>query len=219
MERLRPSFGNRLRRRRPITKTVSVGVAVLCLVPLAARAALPDPDWPCQQIKVSGLVLGAAWSGPPVDPQQIHWRDDPQVADLVQSLSPRRKPIDEAQAQIDNFAREAGGDKRSRLLKLLAGVFTVLDTERDSIVAGLDRFGGRQKELAADIRADNEKLHAMQADRTSDPQAVQQMVQRVTWEAEVFQDRRQAISYACDAPSKIEQRFFALARQIQQDLE
>ena len=41
------------------------------------------------------------------------------------------------------------------------------------------------------------------------------MTQRVTWEAQVFQDRRQALRYACDVPSKIEQRLFALARTIQ----
>ena len=34
-----------------------------------------------------------------------------------------------------------------------------------------------------------------------------------------FQDRRQAIGYACDVPAKIEQRLFAIARQIQQELD
>jgi hypothetical protein len=48
---------------------------------------------------------------------------------------------------------------------------------------------------------------------------IQQMTQQVTWQIEVFQDRRLALSYACDAPGKIEQRLFALARQIQQELE
>jgi hypothetical protein len=45
------------------------------------------------------------------------------------------------------------------------------------------------------------------------------MTQQVTWEAEVFQDRRQALSYACDVPGKIEQRLFAIAHQIQQELD
>jgi hypothetical protein len=45
------------------------------------------------------------------------------------------------------------------------------------------------------------------------------MTQQVTWEAEVFQDRRQALSYACDVPGKIEQRLFSLARSIQQELD
>jgi hypothetical protein len=104
------------------------------------------------------------------------------------------------------------------LLQVLVGLFNVLDQERDSVMSGLDRFGVRQKELAAEIRGDNEKLRALQADSTSDPKAVQQLTQQVTWEVEVFQDRRQALSYACDVPGKIEQRLFALAHQIQQEL-
>ena len=71
----------------------------------------------------------------------------------------------------------------------------------------------------AEIRTDNEKLRALQAEASSDPQAVQQMTQQVTWEGEVFQDRRQALSYACEVPGKIEQRLFALAHQIQQELD
>ncbi len=45
------------------------------------------------------------------------------------------------------------------------------------------------------------------------------MEQRVTWEGRVFQDRRQALSYACDVPAKIEQRLFAIARAVQEVLE
>ena len=225
MERPRSPSGNSVNDRATITKSASRVVCAgammvaICLVPLSSSAAPTDPDWPCQQIKVAGLSLASAWSGPPVDPQQTDWKDDPRVADLVQTLSPRRKPIDQARGMIDNFAREAGDGKQSRLLKLLAGLFTTMDTERETIIAGLDRFGARQKELAAQIRTDNEKLRSMQAERTIDPETVQHLMQQVAWEAELFQDRRQAISYACDAPSKIEQRFFALTRQIQQDLE
>jgi hypothetical protein len=196
-----------------------VAIIALCAIPPAANAASADPDWPCQQIKVPELSLAAVWSGPPVDLQQSDWKDDQPVAALVEKLSPRRGSIDQAQAAIHEFAQHAGDQKEARLLTLLAGVFTVLDAERNSLLAGLDRFGRRQKELAAGIRADNEKLRALQTDQTADPKAVQQMTQQVMWAAELFQDRRQAISYACEAPSKIEQRLFALARQIQQELE
>jgi hypothetical protein len=218
MERPGSRSGNSVNHQVMITKSASAAICAMiavCLVPFASNAAQTDPNWPCQQIKVAGLSLASAWSGPEIDPQQNDWKDDPRVADLVQSLSLRRKPIEQARAAIDEFAREAGDGRQPRLLKLLAGLFTVLDTERGSIVVGLSRFGARQKELAAQIRAGNEQLRSLQ----NDPQAVQQLTQRIALEAEVFQDRRQALNYACDAPSKVEQRFFALARQIQQDLE
>ena len=193
--------------------------AILLLIATGANAAPRDPNWPCQQIKVPALSLASVWSGPPVDPTQAAWKEDPQVAGLVAKLTLRRENLDQAGALIHGFAQQAGGDMQPRLLNMLAGLYTVLDDERSAVIAGLDRFGGRQKELAANLRADNEKLHALQNDAGADPNTVQQMAQKVMWEAQVFQDRRQAISYACDAPTKIEQRLFALARLIQQELD
>jgi hypothetical protein len=197
-----------------------IGAALIApTLGLAQPPGARDPDWPCQQIKVSEMSLSAVWSGPAVDPRDTTWKDNPAVADLVERLAPRRVPIDEAQTLLHDFARHAGEQKQTQILQVLVGLFNVLDQERGSVMAGLDRFGERQKELAAEIRGNNEKLRALQTDPGSDPKAVQQMTQQVTWEAEVFQDRRQAVSYACDVPAKIEQRLFALARQIQQELE
>jgi hypothetical protein len=193
--------------------------AALLIPALALAQPHRDLDWPCQQIKVPELSLAAVWSGAPVDPQDDRWKENPAVTDLVDKLAPRRQSIDQTQTLLHDFAQHAGTDKQAQLLQVLVGLFNVLDSERDSVITGLDRFGARQKELAAEIRADNEKLRALQHDPAADPNTVQQMTQQVTWEAEVFQDRRQALSYACDVPGKIEQRLFALARQIQQELD
>jgi hypothetical protein len=195
------------------------GVPLLDATGFAAPPGPRDPDWPCQQIKVPELSLASVWTGPTVDPQQIDWQHDQTVADLVHLIAQRREPLAAAQDKIHAFAQQANELKQQQLLALLAGLFTVLDAERGAVIAGLDRFGARQKELAAGIREDNEKLRHLQADTAADAGDVAQLVQRVTWEAEVFQDRRQALSYACDVPGKIEQRLFALARTIQQDLQ
>ena len=185
----------------------------------AAAAAARDPDWPCQQIKVPQLSLAAVWSGPPLDAHQDDWRQDQQVVELIHDVAQRRVPIEQAQADIRAFAARAGDQKQAKLLRLLAGLFTVLNDERSTVVAGLDRSGARQKELAARLRSDNEKLRSMQADHAADAGEVNQMTLRTTWEAQVFQDRRQALSYACDVPGKIEQRLFALARTIREVLQ
>ncbi|MBN9560315.1 MAG: hypothetical protein J0H14_06230 [Alphaproteobacteria bacterium] len=188
----------------------------------AAQAAPPgprDPDWPCQQIKVPELSLAAVWSGPPVDARQTDWQRDPQVADLAHRLAQRRIPVDQASTEIRAFAEQAGAQKQQRVLALLVGLFNVLNQERETVIAGLDRFGHRQKELADTLRADNDKLTTMHQDSAADPVAVNKLTQQVTWEMNVFQDRREAIGYACDVPAAIEQRLFALARTIQQVLE
>jgi len=188
----------------------------------AAHAAPPgprDPDWPCQQIKVPQLSLASVWSGPPVGRQQIDWRQDQPVVDLAHELSQRRIPIEQAKDRISGFAQQAGEQRQPKLLALLVALFSVLDEERGAVMAGLDRFGARQKELAAAIRDDNEKLRSLQANPSADQGEVNRMVQQVTWDAEVFRDRRQALSYACDVPARIEQRLYALAQAIQQDLQ
>jgi hypothetical protein len=192
------------------------------LAAATANAAPPgprDPDWPCQQIKVPRLSLAAIWSGAPLDPQQNDWRQDQQVVDLVHDVAQRRVPIEQAQDRIHAFAQQAGEKRQAKLLELLAGLFGVLDDERSAVMSGLDRFGLRQKELAAAIREDNEKLRTLQADPSTDAGEVNRMVGQVTWDAEIFRDRRQALSYACDVPGKIEQRLFALAKIIQQEMQ
>jgi hypothetical protein len=199
------------------------GLALAALFGTASASAAPpgprDPDWPCQQIKVPRLSLAAIWSGPPLDRQQSDWRQDPQVVDLVHDVAQRRVPVEQAQDRIHAFAQQAKEERQSKLLELLAGLFSVLDDERGTVIVGLDRFGVRQKELATAIRQDNEKLRTMQADPSADASELNRIVQQVTWDAEVFRDRSQALTYACDVPGKIEQRLFALARFIQQELQ
>jgi hypothetical protein len=187
-----------------------------------AQAAPPgprDPDWPCQQIKVPQLSLASVWSGPPVDRQQIDWRQDQPVVDLAHELAQRRIPIEQAKDRISAFAQQAGEQRQPKLVALLVALFSVLDEERGAVMAGLDRFGVRQKELAAAIRDDNDKLRTLQANPSADQGDINRMVQQVTWDAEVFRDRRQALSYACDVPGKIEQRLYALSQAIQQNLQ
>jgi hypothetical protein len=201
-----------------VIRSAIIAAIGMILLPGAAFAAR-DPDWPCQQIKVPELSLATVWSGPNVDTGDASWQDDPAVAGLVQKLAPRRLPVDQAQGLIHDFAQHAGGQKQTRLSQVLVGLFSVLGGERDSVMTGLDRFGVRQRELAEAVRTDNEKLRALQNDPASDAGTIQQMTQQVTWEVQVFQDRRQALSYACDVPGKIEQRLFALAHFIQLELE
>lgn len=197
-------------------------VLLLSFAPSTPARSLPpgarDPNWPCEQIKVPQLSLAAIWSGPLPD-AQADWRSDPQVAELVQVATQRRVPIEQAEGRIKAFAAQAGEEKQSKLLLVLNGAFSVLDAERSSVIAGLDRFGARQKELAESLRGDNEKLRVMQSDPKTAAGDINQMVERVTWEAQVFQDRRQAMSYACGVPAKVEQRLFAVARTIQEALQ
>lgn len=198
-------------------KTTALVLVALATGMVGARAAprAIDPDWPCEQVKVPALSVAALWTGPSIDPYLTTWQQDTRIADLVGQLVQRRVPIEQAQARIDDFAKQEGADKQTKLLALFAGLFETLDEERASVVAGLSRFGGRQKELAGNLRAEEEALGAAQSNATPDQAKVTELTQHIAWDAQVFESRRQSLRFACDVPNIIEQRLFALARTIQ----
>jgi hypothetical protein len=189
----------------------------LAVAAAGARAATPaaDPDWPCMQIKVSELSLASAWAGPPVDAYLTTWSTDPALADLVRRLSERRMPPEQSEREIRAFADAAGTQRRDRLLALEAGIFSTLADERRAVMAGLDRYGRRQKELATDLRADLEALRIAQAAPDVDARELAALQQKVEWETRLFEQRRQSLGVACNVPTRIEQRLFVLTRIVQ----
>ncbi len=184
-----------------------------------AQAAPPqtDPNWPCQQIKVPEVSVAAVWAGPPIDAYLSSWSKDPDIAHLAPQLIERRTPMSDAESEIADFANHNKHDS-AKLLALFAGVFDLANRERGSVVAGLDRFGSRQKQLAAEIRAESDKLNTLMASTSVDARQASELQNRLSWDLHVFQDRRESLSYACEAPDLIEQRLFALSRTIQRVL-
>ncbi len=192
-------------------------LAGLALLPAAGWAAMPgraDPDWPCQQIKVPDLSLGAVWNGAPLSLRS--WSQDTEVAALAQRLAQRRIPIEQAQSEIAAFAQRAGAGRAQRLPLLMDGLFDTLDQERASVLAGLDRYGRRQRTFADEIRADNAALRGLQSQPGTDPAKLAQAVDQLTLELRVFEDRRASLRFACNVPTTIEQRLYSLAQAIQQ---
>ena len=217
-----------------------LGLLVLPNAGLRAEMAAPSgkagSDWPCQQILVAHLSPAAMWTGPSLD--GVAWKDDSEITELASKLAARRVPIEEAKAEIDAFAKAAGSDKRAKLTKLFAALFDQLDGERAQIIAGLERFGHYQKSMADRIRAENEKLQAQnipgapppaaephpqsETDATGTNQpapAAATPLQQLQWDLRIFEDRRRTLSYVCEVPTLIEQRLFALARQIETHLD
>ncbi len=185
----------------------------------AAQAAPPgplDPDWPCQQVKVPYLSTASMWSGPAPDAAMRSWSQDGTIADLVARLSERRLPIDRAQQEITHFAATSGADRTAKLTALFAGLFETLGQERTEVIAGLDRFGQRQKELAQTLRTQLETLRSEQDSANPDQSKIADLTNRVGWDTQVLNDRRQTLSYACQMPDTIAQRLFELTRTIQQ---
>ena len=178
-----------------------------------------DPDWPCQQIKTPTFSLASVWAGPQFDLNSQNWRNESDVADLKAQMAQRRVPIADVEAAIADFKAKAGPDADAKLLRAFAAAFTDLSQQRSQIIDGLDRTGRRQKALADRIRAENAAVQnssdqkpAGQAPSGADSQ------ERLLWDLRVFDERRQTVTYVCEAPTLIEQRIGEIARAVQKAL-
>jgi hypothetical protein len=170
-----------------------------------AQAAGPpaaDPNWPCHQAKVADFPLASIWDGPPIE-AAANWRDDPDIAGLAALMSQRRVPLDEVKAAVAKLA--GGADGNQKLRQAFAAAFDDLVRQRAEIIAGLDRLGHRQREMAERLRAENEAAHK---DAESDAQALQ----KLEWDLRVFDERRRTASYVCEAPQTIETRIGEIAK-------
>jgi len=177
------------------------------------------PDWPCAQAKVPEISLAAVWAGPPLDDVQDKWKDDAKVAALVTKLAARRTELDDAQKAIAEFLSGAATDKTATGKLLFAGLFDTLNSQRASVMGGLERVTRKQREAADRIRADTLALQELQSAASPDQAKIDELGNQLTWETRIFEDRRRVVKFVCEVPTAIDQRLFALGRAIQQDIE
>jgi hypothetical protein len=182
---------------------------------LAAEAA--NPDWPCIQRKVAMLTSTQMWDGPAVD-DLTAWRDNEEMTKLIAVLVSRRVPLEQAAASIAQFATAQPQDKRDEALKLLfAGLLSTVNTDRATVMNGIERFQRRQRTRAAEIEKQGALLRQLKERAASDGKARAEFTaaeDKYNWDVRVFTERQQSLPFACEVPVVIEQRLFELAREI-----
>jgi len=193
--------------------------AAMVLPAAGTVSAASSQDWPCVQPKVPELSLVSVWTGPPLDTTAGIWRSDPDIATLVGRLAARRTSEDEVRSAIAEFAASSRDARREKLLVLLAGLFETINDERSAVIAGIERYGRKQKQLAETLRDETAKLDSMRKDAAADPTKVAQMNDQLTWSLRVFDERKRSLRFVCEVPALIEQRLYILARTIQAALQ
>jgi hypothetical protein len=191
----------------------------LCLIVISGLAGADaafsaDETWPCVQRRVSELSAAQMWAGPPIDAASEKWRDDPAVASLARLLAARRTRLDEASASIQRFAESAGRDKDTKLTLLFAGTFDLLNAQRRQVIAGIERYAQKQQALAREI---DETNRALQVEKAAPRKTA--LEEKLRWDTRIYDDRNQALTYVCESPVILEQRAFALAREIASHLD
>ena len=200
---------------------IALSLALALAAPaLAQTRARNTSDWPCRAIKVPEISQAAVWSGPSLEGiPAAAWRDDAAIGALVARLSARRTPLEEADAAIRQLAASAGPARQEKLLALYAGLFASLAGERAQVLAGLERFGRRQKELADNIRAQTAGMRELQDRPDADAARMEEVTGKLAWDMRIFEDKRKSVAFVCETPVLIEQRLFALGRMVQAALE
>ena len=176
------------------------------------------PDWPCQQLKVPGIAIASVWNGPSIEIGDGTKPTDPKQAELVSRLAARRTPIEDARKLIDDYIVGTSAEKQEKAKTLFAALYSTLNSQRDEIMNGIERFSRKQKAAADDIREAAQKLREMQDKPNADPAQNEELASRLAWQTRIFEDRRKSTSYVCDVPVLIEKRLFELGSAIQADL-
>jgi hypothetical protein len=193
-----------------------LGAALVATV--SAHSAPPpteDPDWPCQQRLVPKLTAAAYWSGPQLD-SLGDWRADPEVADLVRRLAPRRVTTEEGVAAITTFARTAAPNGPRRLALVFRGLLEQTDQERAALIVRLKEIGRHQRELADLVAKLQAELNSIPADAEGEPAARRvDLQQRHDFTVRNFEEIHRTIHYACETPVALDARLGVWARALE----
>jgi hypothetical protein len=175
-----------------------------------------DPDWPCQQRLVPKLSAAAYWNGPPLEGLG-DWRADPEVANLVQRLAPRRVTTQEGLSQITSFVQSSSQDRSRRLALAFDGLLEETDRERSALIGQLKEVGRRQRELADLAARLLAELNSIPPDAQGEAAAKRvDLQQRHNFTMRNFEEIQRTIRYACETPVALDARLGAWARALRE---
>ena len=182
---------------------------------LAAESS--TPDWPCVQRKVNLLTSAQFWDGPQVD-DLTGWHDNDALLQLVAVLMSRRVTLEEAATAIGNFANKVPQETRDRSLQeLFSALLASANSERAVVISGIERFQQRQRARAHEIERQGAEMHRLKERAAQDESVrgeLKEAEDKYNWDVRVFSERQQSLPLACEVPVLIEQRLFALGREV-----
>ncbi len=200
-----PKPGLKLRR-----KTLAVGAAMGLFLLGSAQAQPPEPPewWPCIQRYVPKLAVGTFWQGGLE--KDDAWRENKEIVKLAKRLGSRDVSVEESLDEVKSFIAASGGQDAAE--DLLRAMESVSNEERNRIVDGIKRFAKRQNLMINRIDQQTQDLETKEltAEQKKDLEA------RQKWDIRVFEERERMVTYLCEQPVALEQKFFAVGRAIAQ---
>ncbi len=206
---------------RNLSLVVFVAAASVWSVP--AHTYEPKKDWPCVQVKVPNLSPAMMWAGPALTGPAADWQQSPKAGATAKKLIIRRYGEEQVAQFITGFAKQLNGDERQiEMTRLFAATFDLVAAERRDIIAGIERFTRRQRELADNVRKTRAELEAsLKNQDPSDQQLAQrrEIEERLNWQTRIFDDREKSTRFVCEVPTLLEKRLFLIAREIANNID
>ena len=194
---------------------MALGAALVAAQAQSAPPRTEDPDWPCQQRLVPKLAAAAYWNGPALEGIG-DWHADPEIADLVRRLAPRKVSTQAGLSEIAAFAQGLSQDRPRRLALAFQGLLEETDRERAVLIDQLKQIGRRQRELAALVGQLGAQLDAIPPGAVGEAAAKRiDLQQRHDFTARNFEEIQRTIRYACETPVELDARLGAWARALQ----
>jgi hypothetical protein len=174
-------------------------------------------DWPCVQGKVETLSVLQVWDGPSTEGKK-GWGQDRQLSALITILASRRIPEADAEAALKKYAESVPEAERDEKLTLLfAGLFDKVNMERKSVISGIEKYQKAQRARAEELERQTTEIAKLEREASSNESVankLQDANEKFNWAQRIFQERQQSLPLACELPTMMEERLFAMSRAI-----
>ena len=203
-------------------RVVWVGLLAGGLMTGVVWAQLPTPGapagWPCVQRYQPSVSAGTFW--PYELLEDVDWDEEPRVRSLADAVTERAVPLEEAREKIRMFLesqeQDAGEDLQKTASLLITALDKLINSKRDRIVKGIARFSERQQMMISRIETQARKIEELKAAAAADSDAemLKDLEVRQKWDVRVFDEREDLVGHLCEQPVLMEQKFFALGRDV-----
>ena len=156
------------------------------------------------------------WSGSPAEVPAL---PPVEMQELARRLIELKIPLETVTPEVTAYHdRLPEAERAPAMGQLFALSLDWLNDERSKMIAGIERYAQGQRALADRIVAETREAESLEQAATADAARIDGLRSTAAWDSRVFTDRQHSLRLVCDQPVLLEQRAFALARIIQDNL-
>jgi hypothetical protein len=162
------------------------------------------------------------WTGPVLEGEYADYKANPAALQTARKLVVRRYTEEEVAAFVKEYAGKLDPVKKDvELTRLFAAAFDLISSERKQVIAAIERFTRRQRQMADAVRKIRVELdESLKIADPNDEQmaARREIEERLAWQTRIFDDREKSTKYVCEVPTLLEQRLFQIGRDVAEHL-